>query len=183
MQNKAGKQEDCCSSQSIGISLSQISVSTGTCPQSGSRGRRVDSLTLKAMLAVSLSELRDTQYFFCKDADCPVVYFSEDGKQFFTTEALREAVYQKEAEKDATLLCYCFRHTVGSVRMESLSGREGQIIESINAAIQAGHCACDIRNPQGSCCLGNVQAFIKAMQEKQSAKEESVNSLDAKDVD
>jgi hypothetical protein len=181
MQDEPGKQED--SSKSFAISIAQIPISTGVCPQSSSRGKRVDSLTLKAMLAVSLIELRDTQYFFCTDADSPIVYFSEDGKQSFTSEQLREPVYQKEAEKDLTLLCYCFRHTVGSVRKETLSGKEGQIIESINMAIQTGQCACDIRNPQGSCCLGNVQAFIKQLKERLNTKEEFVMSLEAKDED
>jgi len=31
------------------------------------------------------------------------------------------------------------------------------IIEDIQAGITAGQCACDLRNPQGTCCLGNVQ--------------------------
>ena len=171
MQDKPEKQEK--PSQVFTISLSQIPASTAVCPQSGSRGKRVDSLTLKAMLAVSLSELRDTNYYFCKDANCPIVYFSEDGKQSFTTEQVREAVYQKDAQNDEVFLCYCFRHTVGSVRAETQSANEAQIIESINAAIQAEHCACDIRNPQGSCCLGNVQVFIKQLKEKRDAKDES----------
>jgi hypothetical protein len=169
------------SSSSFAISISQIPVSTGLCPQSGSRGKRVDSLTLKAMLAVSLSELRNIQYFFCKDADCPVVYFSEDGKQVFTTKMLREAVYQKDAENDEVFICYCFRHTIGSVRMETLAGSEDQIIESINTAIQAEQCACEIRNPQGSCCLGNVQVFIRQLKEKLNTKEVPTKPLEAKD--
>jgi hypothetical protein len=181
MQDKAKKPEK--PSQAFTVSISQIPVSTAVCPQSGSRGKRVDSLTLKAMLAVSLSELRDSHYFFCKDADCPIVYFSEDGKQSFTTEQIRESVYQKDAQNDAVFLCYCFRHTVGTVRAETHSGREAPIIESINAAIQAGHCACDIRNPQGSCCLGNVQAFIKQIKEKQPAKDESARSIESKEQD
>jgi hypothetical protein len=166
---------------SFDISLSQITVSAGICPQSGSKGRRVDNLTMKAMLAVSLSELRDISYFFCKDVGCPVVYFSEDGNQSFTTEQLREQVYQKEAENDDVFLCYCFRHTVGSIRAEAFSGRENKLIDSINAAIQAGQCACDIRNPQGSCCLGNVQVFIRQLKQNLNTKEVSSKSLEGKE--
>jgi hypothetical protein len=181
MQEDPIEKDNCCSSTAFDISISQIPVSAGTCPRSGSRGRRVDSITLKAMLAVSLGELRDTSYFFCKDADCPVVYFSEDRKQSFTTEQLRERVYQKEAANDDVSICYCFRHTVGSIRVEILSGRENRLIDSINAAIQAGQCACDIRNPQGSCCLGNVQVFIKQLKQNLDAKAESEKSLEEKE--
>lgn len=27
--------------------------------------------------------------------------------------------------------------------------------------IKADRCGCEVNNPQGSCCLGNVSAFIK----------------------
>ncbi len=37
------------------------------------------------------------------------------------------------------------------------------IVDDINAGIQAGQCACDLRNPQGSCCLGNVREAIKQL--------------------
>ncbi len=30
---------------------------------------------------------------------------------------------------------------------------------------KTGQCACDIRNPQGSCCLGNVGAVVKRVEE------------------
>jgi hypothetical protein len=27
---------------------------------------------------------------------------------------------------------------------------------------KAGHCACELKNPQGSCCLGNVTAAVRS---------------------
>ena len=33
------------------------------------------------------------------------------------------------------------------------------IIDDISTGINAGQCACDLRNPQGSCCLGNVRGL------------------------
>ena len=35
------------------------------------------------------------------------------------------------------------------------------ILQHITAEVKAGNCACEIRNPQGSCCLGNVNAAVK----------------------
>lgn len=165
MQQDSTNQHSCCSDGACDIPISQIAASAGLCPQSGSKGRRVDSATVKAMLAVSLTEVRDTPYFFCKDADCPVVYFSEDGTQTFTVDQIRERVYQKEPDSDDVFICYCFRHTPGSIRAELIATGESTIVEAINAGIQAGKCACEIRNPQGSCCLGNVNAAVKAVQE------------------
>jgi hypothetical protein len=120
----------------------------------------VDLLTLKALLAVPLTEIEHADYLFCRSVDCPTVYFSAGGEQAFTESSLRERVYQKHPEDDDVFVCYCFRHTAGSVRAgRADSGRDG-VIEAIRAGIQRGLCACEIRNPQGSCCLGNVQALL-----------------------
>jgi hypothetical protein len=35
------------------------------------------------------------------------------------------------------------------------------IPERIAAEVKAGNCACEARNPQGACCLGNVSAFVR----------------------
>jgi hypothetical protein len=87
--------------------------------------------------------------------------FSEDGTQIFTTDQVRERVYQKEPDGDDVFVCYCFRHTPGSIRAEFAATGASTVIDAINAGIQAGQCACDIRNPQGACCLGNVSAVVK----------------------
>ena len=123
------------------------------------------------MLAVSLTEVRDTPYFFCKDSECPVVYFSEDGTQTFTKDQIRERVYQKESDSDDVFICYCFRHTPGSIKAELVSD-DSTVIDKINSGIQAGQCACDIRNPQGSCCLGNVTALVKEL--RQTVSQETI---------
>lgn len=165
MPQEHNNRDGCCSNGACEISISQITFSAGLCPHSGSKGRRVDGATVKALLAVSLTEVRDSPYFFCKDADCPVVYFSEDGTQTFTKDQIRERVYQKEPDSDDVFVCYCFRHTPGSIRAELIATGKSAVVEGINAGIQAGQCACDIRNPQGSCCLGNVNAVVKAVQQ------------------
>jgi hypothetical protein len=109
---------------------------------------------------VSLREVQDVEYLFCKTQNCPVVYFSPDGEQTFRVEQVRERVYQKEPESDDVFVCYCFRHTMGELRAASSESRMA-IVDDINTGINASQCACDLRNPQGSCCLGNVRGLIK----------------------
>jgi hypothetical protein len=128
----------------------------GACPTNGRVGKLVDGLTLKAMLSRPLTQLRDVEYRFCREADCPTVYYSVDGFQTFGEADLREQVFQKHPQAKDVFVCYCFRHKVGEVLVEN-----EVVIQTINAGIQAGQCACDIRNPQGSCCLGNVRALAK----------------------
>lgn len=133
------------------------------CPECGKTGKLVQGQTVKSLLSVSLRQVQEVNYLFCQTRTCPVVYFSADGSQTFTVEQVREQVYQKVPEAEGVFVCYCFGHTIGELRAASSNGRIA-IVEDINTGINAGQCACDLRNPQGSCCLGNVRNVIKRLE-------------------
>lgn len=135
---------------------------TSPCPANGQMGKSLDTSTVKALLAVSLRQVRDTDYLFCEAPDCAVVYYSADGAQTFRVDELREPVYQKRPDDDDVLVCYCFRHSIGEIRGASAEWRAA-ILADINAGIRAGQCACDLRNPEGTCCLGNVRALMASL--------------------
>lgn|SRR5574341_437868 len=162
---------ECCSAEGAGsgemaclLPEQPLQAVPANCPVCGSVGKRVVPITLKAMLAVSLTEIREVEYRFCPQADCPVIYFSEDHVQTFTESELRERVFQKHVDDDEVFVCYCFRHTVGAIRREFLETGASTVAEAVNAGIRAGKCACDLRNPQGLCCLGNINATVKRLQ-------------------
>ena len=134
------------------------------CPVCGQIGKPVQGQTVKAFLLVSLRQVRNGEYLFCRTQTCPVVYFSRDSQQTFTAEQVRERVYQKEPNTEDVCVCYCFRYTVGDLRAASHETRVA-IIDDINAGIQADQCACDLRNPQGSCCLGNARGLVKQLEQ------------------
>ena len=137
------------------------------CPECGKTGKPIEGQTIKSLLSVSLRELRNVGYHFCRTQTCPVVYFSGDGEQTFIVEEICEWVYQKEPETEDVFICYCFRHTAGELRAATSEERSA-IIDNINSGINAGQCACDLRNPQGSCCLGNILAMVKQLERKAS---------------
>jgi hypothetical protein len=122
----------------------------------------VQGQTVKALLTISLRAVREVEYRFCRTPDCPVVYFAADGQQTFTVDQVRGPIYQKSQRAEATPLCYCFGYTIGDLHAMTPAQRAA-VIADINAGIQAGQCACDLRNPQGSCCLGNVREAIKQL--------------------
>ena len=136
---------------------------TNACPICGEKGKLVQGQTVKALLSVSLREMQGVEYLFCKTQTCSVVYFSPDGEQTFTVEQVRERVYQKEPDAEEIFVCYCFQHTVGDIRAASSEDRTA-LVDDINTGINAEQCACDLRNPQGSCCLGNVCGLIKRLE-------------------
>ena len=131
------------------------------CPTNQQVGPRLDSLTVKALLAVPLTAVSsEATYRFCPAPDCPTVYYRGDGQQVFGEQDLRERVYQKHADDPSSLVCYCFGYRVADVLAEWQRRGANTIVKRIEAGIQAGQCACDIRNPQGRCCLGNVHELV-----------------------
>ncbi len=134
------------------------------CPSCRQPGKSIDAITLKAMLAVPLTELRAVEYRFCRTPDCPTVYYSVDGQQQFDEGALRERVHQKHAKADDVFVCYCFQHSPATIRAELLATSVSSVVERVTAGVKTGQCACEIRNPQGSCCLGNVQAAVRRVE-------------------
>lgn len=131
------------------------------CPHCHQSGNVIDTVTVKALLACSLAEVTAPAYRFCATASCSVVYFAVDTNQTFVVEDIREFVYQKAATNSSTFVCYCFRHTIGAIDGAVQQHQGDHLIAAITAGIKAGACACDLRNPQGSCCLGNVRVRVK----------------------
>jgi hypothetical protein len=79
-----------------------------------------------------------------------------------TISDVRRPVTQKDPAHAP--VCYCFGFTPAMVQEEIRSTGKSTIVERIATEMKAGFCACEIRNPQGSCCLGNVKAAVKAAQ-------------------
>lgn len=131
------------------------------CPACSQVGRPISSVTLHSLLApealVSLSE--DADFRFCATRTCPVVYFGGDG-QTFEADTLRVPVWQK-TDDPTVPVCYCFGWTEARIRQEHLHTGKTTAVSSISALVKAGECACEVNNPQGSCCLGNVSQVAK----------------------
>lgn len=145
---------NCCSTDSASKEAIQ---SVGICSVCTSKGKAVKLITLKSLLLPPKLTLLDPQhdYHFCKDTECDVVYFSE--AMHFTKDDLKVAVHQKDKGENVPV-CYCFDWTPQSIRKASEVDR---IPQSISEHIKTGRCGCEVNNPQGSCCLGNVNAVIK----------------------
>lgn len=133
------------------------------CPVSGTIGTRVDLLTVKALLSMAaLQRLEGKAYRFCPEPSCDLVYFDRAAASVFTKQDLSVRVGLKESE-DPIPVCYCFGFTVADVRNDIAKWGETAIPASIAAEVRAGHCACEVKNPEGSCCLGNVSRAIEGI--------------------
>ncbi len=132
------------------------------CTDCDQPGPKVDPISVKALLRPeALARLSAPAHRFCPTASCPVVYFGEG--EAFDREEVAVPVFQKEPAGDRTV-CYCFAVTEGDLRREIAETGRSTAAQRITAHVKAGRCACEIKNPQGSCCLGNVAAVVKALQ-------------------
>jgi hypothetical protein len=135
-------------------------VSVSRCPVSDSPGVAVDRLTVKSLLTEdALRQLRSGEYRFCSDAGCQVVYFGAEGGHF-TTADVRVPVWQK-LPYGGRPICYCFGESEASIQSEIESTGKSTAIERVRDHISAERCACEVRNPRGACCLGDVIAAVK----------------------
>jgi len=132
------------------------------CPACGSLGKPVKRITLGALLKPDRrAEIpAQEELCFCKTADCEVVYFRE-GEALFRKDDVAVRLGLKEPSDPHAPVCYCFGWTPQKIRAEIETTGKSTAIEQIKARVKAGNCYCEVTNPQGSCCLGNVSQVVK----------------------
>ncbi|MBI1361523.1 MAG: hypothetical protein GC155_14695 [Alphaproteobacteria bacterium] len=153
---------ECCSTKSApapAAAKSSAGAKTN-CPRCSQPGQPVARQTLKHQVKPQHLETVEADAFnFCRTATCEAVYFNGNGI-VLTKADVRQRIGLKETE-DPVPLCYCFGFTEKMVVEEIRATGHCTIPQRITAEVKAGNCACEIRNPQGSCCLGNVTAAVK----------------------
>jgi hypothetical protein len=128
----------------------------------------MDRITLKAMLRpAALMRLSAVEHRFCPAPDCPVVYFGHD--EVFERDEIVVPIFQKEPAGERTV-CYCFAVSERGIRTELIRTGRSLASERIGALVKADRCACEVRNPQGTCCLGNVAAAVETARGEHSRR-------------
>ncbi|MEW6421232.1 MAG: (2Fe-2S)-binding protein [Deinococcota bacterium] len=137
-------------------------VAVTNCPACGTTGRTIRVVTLKALLTpAALATFNPAEaHRFCPDPGCDVVYFS--ASRIYRQAEVKVPVFQKD-RRGGTPACYCFGYTRADLAQATREGRAAVISQSIRAHIRAGRCGCEVNNPQGSCCLGNVNRALAAL--------------------
>ncbi|MCL4553889.1 MAG: (2Fe-2S)-binding protein [Actinobacteria bacterium] len=132
------------------------------CPRCGDPGDEVGIVTLKSLLLPGALERLEPggSYRFCANATCETVYFNGAGDAFLTGD-LKVPVFQKTQDADCPV-CYCFGWTRARIGREIEEAGGSTAISSIAGHVKIGRCACDLNNPQGYCCLGNVKKVLSS---------------------
>ncbi|QDT97278.1 mercuric transporter MerT family protein [Gimesia aquarii] len=155
------------------------------CPSCDKKAKRVSAVTLASLLNKESAQLfqtdghdccdsneegctpinGDTGWRFCDSEDCDVVYFSEVEDTVFNKSQLNVSVGVKETTGERPL-CYCFGHSVSSIKEELNTKGHSDASDDIRAKMKSPGCRCETENPSGSCCLGSVTKGIKIAQDE-----------------
>jgi len=150
---------DCCTTNE------QIVESSGfeLCPSCDTKGKKVKIITLKSRLKPTVLDTfnPDLIHYFCSTEDCDVVYFDTDKKSYSISE-IKVSVYQKD-NSTTVPVCYCFDWTREKIIKYVEEGIGSKPLEHIRQNVKENRCGCEVNNPQGSCCMGNVTKFIKSL--------------------
>ncbi len=140
------------------------------CPVSGTRSKQVAALTFRSLVRHLPFKMPPAQYYFCDAPGCDVVYFPAHAQApTFRRGDLLIRIGAKETEVPITV-CYCFGITRDHIQQEIRSTGKSRAAERIRAEVKAGNCACEVKNPSGKCCLGDIARAVKLAQESASAR-------------
>lgn len=153
---------ECCGPKA-GCQLAAI-----VCPRCGVVGHEVGRETVGAMasLEVPTTVLAHPAFRFCETPTCEVVYYTDDA--VVERAMVRVPVHVKNPGLDVPL-CYCFGHTRRSIATDIATNGRSSASIVITREIKAGHCACELKNPSGRCCLGDVRAYEKDVRQSDVA--------------
>lgn len=135
------------------------------CVRCAGQSKPVSQRTVLSMIKPEFLEAAlNGTYRFCQARECQVVYFEEHGARVFTDGDLRVIVGVK-ATTDPIPVCYCFGFDESHLRDEIANTGATTVPERISRLVRDGLCACDVRNPSGNCCLGEVNRTAKRLKE------------------
>lgn len=150
---KAKEENNCCTQQSTG----KIA-----CPECGEKAKSVLGKTVQHLVTdKAKTELSCFEgFYYCKTPTCKVVYFR--GDEVLTQDDMSVIVGLKEGAAPATV-CYCFDWSKEKIKEELETAGKTTALEDIKAKMKNPGCSCEILNPSGGCCLGDVTKAIKEL--------------------
>ena len=155
---KMNESENCCR---------DVSTSKGgsVCRECGNEGKAVKAITLKSLAKKPrLESIKILDgFYFCETPGCEVVYFSNEQDAYLHKEDVTVRVGIKETD-DPVPVCYCFGWTRKKIIDQLKRQGFSTAVQEISSKVKARECACDVNNPSGRCCLGDVSKLVKQIQ-------------------
>ena len=175
---------DCCAVKAgtNNANIQPAAIAPAACPGCRAVGRKVEHRTMLQMLKPARFErLGDREFHFCGVPSCQIIYYSTDGRVAFVADDLRIKVGLKMQGDPSATVCYCFGYTEGEIADELRATGRTEIPQKITGLTKTSMCACEVRNPAGACCLGQVNKVVKRLSEEYSRAATELTAAPAHD--
>ena len=116
------------------------------CPGCGEVGVTVKCRTVAAVTSASLPPHQGLR--LCRTKSCPLAYYGDAGARIPASSLALLPLF-----KGGDVVCFCFLRRAS----EMVDGGRERVLDEIAARVRAGDCSCDLRNPSGKCCLGEIR--------------------------
>jgi len=135
------------------------------CPNCNEKAKGVLSKTLNALLTDELKKEFTCLdgFYYCKSPSCEVIYFRDE--RILRQDDIKVIVGLKEGATPATV-CYCFKWTKEKIKKELIQSKISTSVEDIKTKMDTIGCACEVLNPSGGCCLGDVGKAVKEIKKE-----------------
>ncbi len=122
--------------------------------------KKVPPITVESLVKPEFhGDLPSGEFYFCPQRECDTVYFGRESGEI-RKDQLTVGVWQKEDPGD-TPVCYCFDYSARDIMEDARRNSPAEIPFIIRDKVRADLCECDVKNPEGTCCLGNVAYWVK----------------------
>ncbi|KKK74498.1 hypothetical protein LCGC14_2883150, partial [marine sediment metagenome] len=131
------------------------------CPVSGSKGLIVKKITMRNHIQEKYWDIiSDTNYFFCPQKKCPIIYFNNEKSYYFLEDGVKTRVAHKDGEEPRPI-CYCLNVLEHRILDEIVTTKRATSLEDIKkyTGARTGK-LCHINNPSGRCCGPQVNEVI-----------------------
>ncbi|MFQ6675576.1 MAG: hypothetical protein ACE5LH_04430 [Fidelibacterota bacterium] len=140
----------------------------GLCPTCGTKGKPVSALTIRSLTQRNWSHYPAiTDGYLCPNADDSTVYFFAGSDLTVDKNRLVDRVGFKETDGPHTV-CYCFRHSKEEIESDFLRNGHSTIEADIRGKVDGGACSCEVTNPSGRCCLGDVRKVYLPLRKRET---------------
>ena len=135
------------------------------CPSCHKKAKGVLGKTFAALVKEQTKARFDCfdGFYYCKTPSCKTVYFRDD--IILTQDDITVTVGLKDGAQPATV-CYCFEWSKEKIEEELKRNGKTTALEDIKAKMENQGCSCEVLNPSGGCCLGDVGKAIKEIETK-----------------
>lgn len=151
---------DCCSVSHIETKSTEIK-----CPSCDQKGKQVDLTTIRSMTRRNFPHYGElTQGLLCLNPDdLTVYYFSNLDFTVYQDDVVTDIGFKTNAITKT--VCYCFRHTKHDIIDDYLKHGKSKIENDVRQKVKDKQCTCEVSNPKGKCCLGDIRTVIKGVEE------------------